>query len=235
MKILNLLATSNFLVINKELIRKIGIEETVLLTELISESEYWSENTDWFFSTIENVETNTTLNDYSQRKIIKRLINLGLIEIKKEGIPCKRYIRIVEEKIVELLQNKNLKNSKTSVEKIKELDVKNLKNLYNNNNINNNNNNIYIGEVFKNKEVAELFLKFIQHRKEKKKPLTKSSIEFNIKKLNKYTDSQKIYMLTRTLENGWQGIIEEDLKNMPKEVADIEDYLRDYTEENNEF
>ncbi len=99
MNILKLLASSECLVINKALIKKVGINEAILLTELVSEQLYWEANKGldeegMFYSTVDNVEDNTTLNDYQQRKAIKKLEQYNLIKTKIKGVPAKRFFKV---------------------------------------------------------------------------------------------------------------------------------------------
>ena len=140
MSVLQLISNSNFLVVNKELIIKVGLEESILLAEFASEYDYWENKSQledgYFYSTVENVEEKTTLSGHKQRKAINNLIQQELIEAKIKGIPAKRYIKINEEKIEQLFNNKLLKNLTTGSEKNEELEVKNFNG--NNNIINNN-------------------------------------------------------------------------------------------------
>lgn len=148
MNILNLLASNSFITVNKELIKAVGIEAAILFGELAGEYVYWVEQNqgESFFSTVENIEEKTTLNDYQQRKAIKVLKDKGLIECKVKGIPAKRYFEIHEDRLLELFKFKFSKNLRHSSEKFKELDVenfqsnknienKNIEKEYNNNNI----------------------------------------------------------------------------------------------------
>ena len=141
MGILQLISTNNFITLNKDLIKLLGLEEAILIGELASESNYWENQNKlengYFYSTVENIENNTTLSDHKQRKALKNLKDKRLIEIKVKGMPAKRYIKINEEQVLKLFNLQFLKNSRTSSEKIKEQDIKNFKT---NNNINNNNN-----------------------------------------------------------------------------------------------
>jgi hypothetical protein len=60
------------MVVNKDLMRAFGIEEAILLGELASEYEYlkkqYAIENEWFYSTVENIEKNTTLSKYKQKK-----------------------------------------------------------------------------------------------------------------------------------------------------------------------
>lgn len=60
------------MVVNKDLMRAFGIEEAILLGKLASEYEYFKKQyaieNEWFYSTVENIEKNTTLSKYKQKK-----------------------------------------------------------------------------------------------------------------------------------------------------------------------
>ena len=119
MTILNLISNNNFITLNKDLIKAIGLEEAILLGELASEYDYWNRKGEldegFFYSTIENIEKNTTLSVHKQRKALNNLKEKGLIEIKVKGIPAKRYIKILEKQVYEILSIQFVKNSQTSL------------------------------------------------------------------------------------------------------------------------
>ena len=119
----HLLSSSAFLVLNKELARQVGLKEAVLLADLISKEEYFIANgmTDgWFFNTEANIEKDTTLTAYQQRKCLKELKKHQLIEVKRKGIPAKQYFKINEQQVIKLLNNLSATNL-TSINKNKEI------------------------------------------------------------------------------------------------------------------
>ena len=123
----HLLSSSAFLVLNKELARQVGLKEAVLLADLISKEEYFIANgmTDgWFFNTEANIEADTTINSYNQRKCIKTLKKHNLIEVKRKGTPAKRYFKINEQQVLQILNNLSFKNS-TTINKNKEIKINN--------------------------------------------------------------------------------------------------------------
>ena len=123
----HLLSSTAFLVLNKELARQIGLKEAVLLADLISKEEYFIANgmTDgWFFNTEANIEKDTTLTAYQQRKALKSLKKVGIIETKRKGVPAKQYFKINEELVVKFLNN--LSSTKcTTINKNKEITITN--------------------------------------------------------------------------------------------------------------
>tara|TARA_Y100001938_G_C8084004_1_gene430839 strand:- start:462 stop:1079 length:618 start_codon:yes stop_codon:yes gene_type:complete len=123
----HLLSSTAFLVLNKGLARQIGLKAAVLLADLISKEEYFIANgmTDgWFFNTEANIEEDTTLNSYHQRKCLKTLKDKGLIQVKRKGIPAKQYFKINEEQVLQILNNLSVKNL-TSINKNKIITIKN--------------------------------------------------------------------------------------------------------------
>ena len=232
MGILQLISTSNFITVNKDLIKELGLEEAIMLGELASEYDYWNNKNEiedgYFYSTIENIEEKTTLTAYKQRKCLENLKNKGIIDIQIRGIPAKRYIKINEEKVIEIFNNKLLKNLTTGCKKISQLEVKKLNG--NNNIINNNiNKNIKKEKNKKRKTFEEVLAEnncseelessirdFIDMRKTIKKPMTSRALELLIKNLEKLTnlEEEKIAILNQSIEHGWQTVYPLKTNNM---------------------
>ena len=122
-----LLSSTAFLVVNKELAKNIGLKETVLLADLISKEEYFIDNgmTDgWFFNTEANIQKDTTLTPYQQRNALKSLKKYEIIETMRKGIPAKQYFKINEEQVIKFLNNKSSTNL-TTINKNKEIILNN--------------------------------------------------------------------------------------------------------------
>ena len=99
----HLLSSTAFLIVNKELAKQVGLKAAVLLADLISKEEYFISKgmTDgWFFNTAKNIEDDTSLTSHQQRKAIKNLKDLGIIETKVIGIPAKQHFKIIENKLL---------------------------------------------------------------------------------------------------------------------------------------
>lgn len=105
--IFNYLASDNYIVVNKSLIKIFGLEEAILLGELCSEYKYWLKSDkledDMFYSSIKNIEDNTGLTAYQQRKAIQSLTNAGILETKLKGLPAKKYFKIDFSTVVKYL------------------------------------------------------------------------------------------------------------------------------------
>ena len=110
MSILRLIANDNFIVVNKSLIHLFGLEETLILGELVSEYEYWRSRGEleggWFYSTVENIEKNTSLSKHKQKKALENLQQAGALFYELKGIPAKRCIKINKE-ILKEFENGN--------------------------------------------------------------------------------------------------------------------------------
>lgn len=142
----NVLGNSSFVLLNKVIIQKLGLDEAVLLGFIIDKWTYF--NHDDFYYTIDDLSHDTGLSDRMCRKSLQSLINKGIL-IKKEftGLPPKQYYNINDEMILNLLncerdntiKSDSLIPSKNARDKTsKNASVLN-NNIYNNNIINNNN------------------------------------------------------------------------------------------------
>lgn len=142
MDIIDFLSNDGFIIVNKKIAKEIGLNESILLGELCSEYRYWRSQgkleEGWFFSTVENVEENTTLSAYQQRKSLKALEDLNFVRVRLKGTPPVRHISIN----VGNLNNQMLSNFTFKSEKSEHLNVKKVDINSNNKDINNNNNNI---------------------------------------------------------------------------------------------
>jgi hypothetical protein len=123
----HLLSSTAFLVLNKELSKQVGLNAAVLLADLISKEEYFIAKgmTDgWFFNTETNIERDTTLTAYQQRKCLKTLKKHQLIEVKRKGVPAKQFFKINEQLIIKFLNNLSLSKC-TTINKNKEIIITN--------------------------------------------------------------------------------------------------------------
>lgn len=154
--LMSILSNDGYIILNKYVMKALGLHEAILLGELCSEYIYWykEENLQdgFFYSTRENIEKETTLSPFQQRQALKKLTEIGLVEILERDMPKKTYYKVNEEKVYKFLletdlnftdvkkfDDKTLNNLTSSDEKITHQEVKKLE--INNNNINNNKNN----------------------------------------------------------------------------------------------
>ena len=119
----HLLSSSAYLVVNKRLARQVGLKAVVLLADLISKENYFIENgtikDGWFFNTSKNIERDTTLTNYQQKKAIKKLEKIGFIETSLKGMPATLHFKILENKISTYLKTSFKETSKQDLKKLK--------------------------------------------------------------------------------------------------------------------
>jgi len=169
----HLLSSSAFLIVNKKLAKQVGLKGAVLLADLISKEEYFIANgmTDgWFFNTEANIEKDTTLTAYQQRKCLKELKKHQLIEVKRKGIPAKQYFKINEQQVMQLLNNLSATNL-TTINKNKEIRITN--------NTISNRRNDFVFEVLTFDYEESILNGFIDYWTEPNKSNTKMKYELN--------------------------------------------------------
>lgn len=127
--LLKTLSNDNFLMINRDLIKELGLEETVLFAELCYEQFYWEANNKLqedgtFYSTVENIEERLGLKKKKQLAILKKLKEVNLIEIKYHDTPRKRYIKVNVVELEKMQDNyKKKKNEKKITLKEDDYDI----------------------------------------------------------------------------------------------------------------
>lgn len=101
MSILQLIASDSFLAVNKKLIKELGLHEAILLGAFASKQNY--NNNDWFYYTQEAINNDCGLGRKPFEAALNKLIEIGIIITKKEGLPAKKYY-LITDKLGELLQ-----------------------------------------------------------------------------------------------------------------------------------
>ena len=113
-----LLMSSNYYTLNKQIVKNLGIESAFLLTILIEASDGLADNEGWFYQTIEKIGELTGIGRHKQDKIIKELIELKILEQKNRGVPCKRYFKVN----YEMIENLVFQNQQSSLSFLDKLD-----------------------------------------------------------------------------------------------------------------
>ena len=217
--LMSILSNDGYIILNKYVMKALGLHEAILLGELCSEYIYWYKEEKlqdgFFYSTRENIEKETTLSPFQQRQALKKLTEMGLVEILEKDMPKKTYYKVDEEKVYKFLletdlnltevkkfNDKTSNNLTSSDEKIKHKEVEKLD--INNNNINNNkkNNkilsNLITGETEQKEEMGyeEIFKQNIEYdilvQDIKNKELIKNITDIAVETLN--TTKTKIYI-----------------------------------------
>ncbi len=109
----NIIGT-NFIITNRDLINKFGVNSAVMLGELYGRMNYFRAKNElkfeYFFATKESIEKSTKLSPYKQRKATNILQKAGIIDIKLIDIPPKTYYKINEENLLKVLKNSVVEN-----------------------------------------------------------------------------------------------------------------------------
>ena len=215
-----LLMSSNYYTLNKQIVKELGIESAFLLTILIEASDGLADSEGWFYQTIEKIGELTGLGRHKQDRIIKELIDLKILEQKNKGVPCKRYFKVNYEMIENLVfqnqQSSLSQNDKLDCKKETNLSVKNSQTSLpqNDNNKEHNINNI-------NKELNHKEEKAPDDLKKIKEWFKENKIDFSKKHENKIIELLKINSLGYLLKLFQEQM--DILKNKPgvKNIAAI--------------
>ena len=159
----SILASTPFLIINKCLLQNLGVDASLVLSDLIQKEQYFKESCQkydgFFFNVTNDISCSTTLSYYQIKQAISVLEKWGIIQVVLKGVPAKKHFKIDHLKILNFL--------KSNIEKTEELDCKNFNNkiLNNSSSINNNkqiriknNNNILARGMLFSKSIAEMDL-----------------------------------------------------------------------------
>ena len=240
-----LLMSSNYFVLNKQITKKLGIETAFLLTVLIEGSDKLSDEAGWFFQTVELIENITGLSKHKQSKIVEKLLSLNLINQKNRGVPCRRYFKInfknVENLIFLDVIDSEVKKTETISQKINQLEVEKFNNLKLNNfptnskKISEHINNIYKENNINNIDYFLFMEKWNELAKECELNIIKSFTENRKKKLSelleKFTQEEILetmfkikninFLLGRTDKSNWK-ISFDDFLNEEKFIKILE-------------
>lgn len=97
--IYNKITESDFIKINKKWFSLLGVNQTLLLFELLDEENYWIKNSKigkdgFFYSTDPNIQKIYPWTSPTIRKILNELKDLKLIQMENRGMPRVRHIKI---------------------------------------------------------------------------------------------------------------------------------------------
>ena len=194
----NLLSSTAFLVVNKQLAKRVGLKAAVLLADLISKEQYFIDNKSliegYFYNTEDNIYKDTTLTTYQLRKALKSLKNENLIETKRKGVPAKIHYKINEEQVINLLNN---------LSEIKLTSINNNKSIKLKNNTISKRVKQFEEEVFMSNLETEICQEFIDYWTEKNSTGTKMRFEmqktFDIKRrLSRWVNNNKKWNIKKT-------------------------------------
>lgn len=135
MDALDFLAQDNYIIVNKTLIKEIGLENAIVLGALCGYQRYYGINE--FYKEQEKMIEDTGLSEYSIRKAIKELKSMEYIKVNKRGMPAKIFYKINLQKF-NILNSRDCENDTSCSCENEDVYINN--NITNKENINNKNN-----------------------------------------------------------------------------------------------
>ncbi|WP_300345183.1 hypothetical protein [Fusobacterium sp.] len=113
-RVKNILLSEDYFIFNKRFIKVLGLEPTFLLINLIEGADILKTKDGWFFQTFKLLEELTGLNRRRQERAIEVLIEFGIVSKKKMGVPCRRYFKLNNERLKEVLRGESGKEEEKS-------------------------------------------------------------------------------------------------------------------------
>lgn len=103
-----ILATTPFFIINKAILCYIGIDASIVLSDLIQKRNYFNQTHQlkggFFYNTGSSISCETTLSYYQIKQALNILEDKKFIQIKKKGLPAKNHFKIFDNKILKFLK-----------------------------------------------------------------------------------------------------------------------------------
>lgn len=122
--IMQLIASDNYVVCNKNLVKNLGANEAILIGLLGSKFQYYLkenkleyfDNKPYFFCTQSTIEDEIGFKETVLRNAIKHLVEVGILEVVKKKIPARNYYYINAEVMLKYLYDQSLENLGTGDE-----------------------------------------------------------------------------------------------------------------------
>ena len=106
--------TTNFMMVSRVAAFALGLDTATYLVNLINLQNIFCKDEDkWFWRTNTQIEIDTSLTLHKIQTIKKKLISLGVLEIKAMGVPRKDYYRVDIDLIREIIAEKFLESCRT--------------------------------------------------------------------------------------------------------------------------
>ena len=116
---LNLFNSGNSISVNRPLAHALGVNAAILYGALLGKHLYYLQHDmlkegGWFYSTIADLQESTSLTRRQQERGIDTLVRAELIETSVKGLPARRYFRIIERTLENVVNDKPVCMDKTN-------------------------------------------------------------------------------------------------------------------------
>ena len=115
---LNLYNSGNSISVNRPLAHALGVNAAILYGALLGKHLYYLQHDmlkedGWFYSTIADLQESTSLTRRQQERGIDTLVKAELIETSVKGLPARRYFRIIERTLENVVNDKTVCTDRT--------------------------------------------------------------------------------------------------------------------------
>ena len=115
---LNLFNSGNSISVNRPLAHALGVNAAIVYGALLGKHLYYLQHDmlkegGWFYSTIADLQESTSLTRRQQERGIDTLVRAELIETSVKGLPARRYFRIIEHTLENVVNDKTVCTDKT--------------------------------------------------------------------------------------------------------------------------
>ncbi len=116
---LNLFNSGNSISVNRPLAHALGVNAAIVYGALLGKHLYYLQHDmlkegGWFYSTIADLQESTSLTRRQQERGIDTLVRNELIETSVKGLPARRYFRIIERTLENVVNDKPVCTDKTN-------------------------------------------------------------------------------------------------------------------------
>lgn len=116
---LEFLSSGNYIAVNRTLVKRFGLNVAVVLGELASKAMLFGQDNKswdgWFYVKVTSLGDSTGLGERAQKTAIDELKRLGMIEVKYQGLPKRRWFRVDFPRVMEVASGRTLQYPHSAV------------------------------------------------------------------------------------------------------------------------
>ena len=238
---LNAFGSSGFLQVNKILIQKLGFLDAGIFANYLDKHKFHkitqSNFNGWFYLTYQHQQDELNVSEYAVTMAKKRFIQLKILTSKRMGSPAKEWYHINFKQVIKFLEE--------NTEGVHGTSPCEFGGTYNNNKYKKNKDNkeesldgtmnFKINSILKHTPITwkddpkliKLLKEYLTHRKQKRAAATPIMLARLGKKLGKYSKTEVIQSIEKTLNAGWLGIFPESLTSGQQKFSNVSTTYQD--------